>query len=118
MEGEVYWYYIDGKLKEHVNPPTDPSSITFAIIKTSDEGYKKVRAEVILSIEGMYMKPKIFISESHYTPSQFRNIIENYVKKALTEQRSITNWTTSQTRKRKTSNNKTKRFTIKKCKCS
>lgn len=117
MEGEVYWYYVDGKLKEHINPPTDPSSITFAIIRTSDVGYKKVRAEVILSIEGVYMKPKIFTSEKYYTPSQFRDVVEKYVKQALTEQRSITSWTTSQTRKHKKANHKTKRFPTQKCKC-
>ena len=101
MNDEVYWYYVNGRLSEHINPPTDPSSVTFALIRTRDIGYKKVRAEVILSIEGIYLKPKIFISESYYTPKEFRDVVEKYVKQALSEQRSITNWTESQSRKKR-----------------
>jgi hypothetical protein len=117
MNDEVYWYYLDGRLKQHINPPQDPSSITFAIIRTTDIGYKQVRAEVILSIEGVYQKPKIFTSASYYTPKQFREIVENYVKQALTEQRGITNWTESKSRKRGNNKIKIKRYTNKKCKC-
>lgn len=117
MEGEVFWYYVDGKLKEHINPPSDPSSVTFAIIRTSDIGYKKVQAEVILSIEGVYQKPKIFTSASYYTPKQFREVVENYVKKSLIEQRGITNWTESKSRKHSKNKIKIKRYSSTKCKC-
>jgi len=111
MEGEVYWYYLNGRLKQHITPPSDPSSITFITIRTHDLGYKKVQAEVILCIEGTYMKPKIFTSSPYDTPKQFREMVEEYVKKSLTEQRRITDWTDKRDRK---SINKKPR---KRCKC-
>ena len=99
MDGEVYWYFLNGHLKQHLNPPSDPSSVTFATIRTTDIGYKQVRAEIIVCVEGNYMKPKIFISESYSTPKQFRDTIETYVKSVLTAQRRITDWTGTQQRK-------------------
>jgi len=99
MNGEVYWYFLNGHLKEHLNPPSDPSSVTFATIRTTDIGYKQVRAEIIVCVEGNYMKPKIFISEQYTTPKQFRDHIETYVKSILTTQRQITDWTGTQQRK-------------------
>lgn len=110
MNDEIYWYFLDGHLKQHLNPPLDPSSVTFATIRTSDIGYKQVRAEVILCIEGTYMKPKIFVSSSYHSPKEFREIVESYVKKSLTEQRRITDWTKSRSK-----NNK--KTIAKRCKC-
>lgn len=110
MNDEVYWYFLNGHLKQHLNPPSDPSSVTFATIRTNDIGYKQVRAEVILCIEGKYLKPKIFISSSYHTPKQFREIVENYVKESLIEHRGITDWTTKERK-----NNK-KKSIIKRCK--
>lgn len=100
MNGELYWYYVDGRLRSHPNPPVDPSSITFITIRLSDIGYKKVRAEVIACIEGKYMKPEIFISSPYETPKQFREMVEEFVKKYLTEQRRITDWTDTKDRKK------------------
>jgi len=111
MNDEVYWYYLDGHLKQHLNPPSDPSSVTFITIKTIDVGYKQVRAEITLCMEGTYMKPKIFTSFTYHTPKQFRNIVEDYVKKTLTEQRRITDWTTKDRKP------KHKKRSIKRCKC-
>jgi hypothetical protein len=105
MNDEVYWYFLNGHLKQHLNPPSDPSSVTFATIRTNDIGYKQVRAEVILCIEGTYLKPKIFTSSSYHTPKQFREIVENYVKESLTKHRGITDWTTQE---RKNNNKKSK----------
>jgi hypothetical protein len=109
MNDEVYWYFLNGHLKQHLNPPSDPSSVTFATIRTNDIGYKQVRAEVILCVEGKYLKPKIFTSASYYTPKQFREIVEDYVKKSLIEHRGITDWTQNR-------NSKNKKLTIKRCK--
>lgn len=109
MEDEVYWYYLNGHLKQHLNPPSDPSSVTFATIRTNDIGYKQVRAEVIICIKGRYMKPKFFMSSSYHTPKDFREIVEGYVKKMLTEQRGITDWTQSR-------NKKSKKSVTKRCK--
>jgi hypothetical protein len=103
MEGEVYWYYLNGRLKQHLNPPSDPSSVTFATIRTHDIGYRRVQAEIILCIEGTYMKPKNFTSSPYDTPKQFRETVEEYVKKSLTDQRRITDWTDKKERKPKKS---------------
>jgi hypothetical protein len=101
MNDEVYWYFLNGHLKQHLNPPSDPSSVTFATIRTNDIGYKQVRAEVILCIEGKYLKPKIFTSSSYHTPKQFREIVENYVKESLIEHRGITDWMTKERKNNK-----------------
>jgi len=100
MDSTAYWYYLNGRLKEHLIPPMDPSTVTFITIKTNDMGYKRVRAEVTLCVEGTYMKPKIFISDSYMTPKIFRDVIEEYVKEILTEQRRITDWTGPHNRKK------------------
>jgi hypothetical protein len=106
MEGEIYWYYLDGRLKQHISPPIDPSTVTFITIRLSDIGYKKVRAEVIACVEGKYLKPKIFTSSPYDTPKQFREMVEEYVKKYLTEQRKITDWTDINYRKKMINNKK------------
>lgn len=100
MDAEVYWYYSDGKLKQHLAPPVDPSTITFITIRLRDIGYKKVRAEVIRCVEGKYLKPEFFTSSPYETPKQFREMVEEYVKKYLSEQRRITDWTDTKDRKK------------------
>jgi len=112
MDGTVYWYYLNGRLKEHIIPPMDPSSVTFATIKTTDTGYKQVRAEVTLCVEGTYMRPKIFISELYTTPKRFREIVEDYTKQIVGEQRRITDWTGPHNRVKNS-----KKSTTKRCKC-
>lgn len=112
MNETVYWYYENGKLKQHLSPPKDPSSTTFATIKTEDIGFKRVQAEITFCIEGIYSAPKFFTSLPNQIPQDFRNKVESYVKSELKEHRSITDWSTKE-RKSKSKNNKI----IKRCKC-
>jgi len=111
MNEVVYWYYKDGKLKQHLSPPTDPANTTFAIVKLEDIGFKQVQAEVTFCVEGKYSIPKFFKSLQNQLPRDLRNRVEIYVKSELKEHRSITDWST-QERKSNYKNNK-----IKRCKC-
>lgn len=102
MNDEAYWYFKNGHLGQHIIPPVDPSTTSFITVRTRDIGYKKVRAELIPCIEGNYLQSKIFISEPYETQKNFRDRIEQDIKKFLLEQRRITDWTQSRKSKRKT----------------
>jgi hypothetical protein len=112
MNEVVYWYYKDGKLKQHLSPPTDPANTTFATVRLEDIGFKQVQAEVTFCIEGKYSTPKFFKSFQNQLPQDLRNRVETYVKSELKEHRSITDWSTQERKKSKQSI-KSKR----KCKC-
>jgi hypothetical protein len=93
MNVDAYWYFVDGHLKRHMIPPVDPSTITFVMIRLTDIGYKKVRAEIIPCIEGKYLPSEFFTSNPYESPKNFGDRMENEIKKFLTEQRRITDWT-------------------------
>jgi hypothetical protein len=111
MNEEVYWYYDNGKLKQHLSPPSDPAGTTFATVRIKDIGFKQVRAEITFCVEGVYSIPKFFKSLPNQIPQDLRNKVENYVRSELKEHRSITDWSTKE-RKPKSKTNK-----IKRCKC-
>jgi hypothetical protein len=113
MNNTAYWYFIDGHLGQHISPPVDPSSTTFITVQSEDVGYRQVRVELTPCIEGRYLQPIMFTSESHETPKNFRDRIEKYIKQTLREQRHITDWTTKE---RKIKKSKNKKLT-KRCKC-
>lgn len=96
MDDEVYWYFLDGHLKRHLNPPSDPASVTFAHVKTTNINPDKINTEVTLCIEGVYKKPLFFTSSSYHTLKQFKDAIETHVKQSLIEHRGITGWTTKE----------------------
>lgn len=112
MNEIVYWYYENGKLKQHLSPPMDPSSTTFATIRIEDIGFKRVQAEITFCIEGKYSTPKFFTSLPNQIPHDLRNKVESYVKSELKEHRSITDWSAKERNKSKLKTNK-----IKRCKC-
>ena len=109
MNKKVYWYYANGKLKEHIAPPTDPSSTTFAMILTEDIGFKQVQVEVVFCIEGQYSQPKFFKSLPNQLPKDLRERVENYVKDEDKNHRSITDWSTKERSPKKINKNKIKR---------
>jgi hypothetical protein len=101
MEDESYWYYVNGKLKQHLNPPSDPSNVTFAHVKITDTGYAEYKAEITLCIEGKYIKPHVIASFQYKTPIKIRERAEIYVKDILKEHRTITDWNSTKFNKKK-----------------
>jgi hypothetical protein len=117
MDGNEYWYYLNGHLKDHIVPPKDPSSVTYITIRLKDIGYKIVEAEVILSIEGEYIKPSVFYTSLPYEPTRdFKKRVTDYVKKTLIKLRGIDNWTGEEQQYRE--NNSVKSNKTKRCKCN
>lgn len=100
MEEESYWYYINGRLKQHLNPPLDPSSTTFAHVKITDAGFETFKSEITLCVEGKYLKPKIITTVQYKTPIKIRERSEITVKDMLKEHRTISNWGITNSKKR------------------
>ena len=110
MDTEAYWYYINGHFGQHVTPPTDPSTISFIKVTTTDIPYRKVRAEITQCIEGHYHKPEIFESKPYESISEFRERVIKYIKSILKLQRSITEWGTLESRTHKKKKPVVKRY--------
>jgi len=116
MDGNEYWYYLNGHLKDHIVPPKDPSSVTYITIRLKDIGYKIVEAEVILSKEGKIIKPSEFYTSEPYEPTRdFKKRVTDDVKETLIKLRGITNWTDKEQYRK---NNSSKPSKAKRCKCN
>lgn len=100
MEEESYWYYVNGRLKQHLNPPSDPSNTTFAHVKITDIGFEIYKSEITLCVEGKYLKPKIITTLQYKTPMKIRERSEINVKEMLKEHRTISNWSNTNSKKR------------------
>ena len=109
MDSEAYWYYKDGRLGQHMIPPTDPSEVSFIKITTTDIPYRRVRAEIVQCIEGHYRKPVFIEFQPRETAKDFRERITTYIKSILKTQRSITEWGLTEYRKRQQKHLLTKR---------
>lgn len=109
MNTEAYWYYKDGRLGQHIIPPTDPSEVSFIKVTTTDIPYKRVQAEITQCIEGKYHKPEIIISKPYENAKDFREHITNHIKAILKIQRQITEWGIMEYRNKQQNKNNTRR---------
>lgn len=103
MHETAYWYFIDGRLRQHISPPVDPSTTTFITVESEDIGYGKVQVEITPCIEGKYLRSHTITSKPYETPKNFRERIEKDIKKILIEQRQITEWGSRDRKKKRKS---------------
>lgn len=116
MDSTEYWYYVNGHLKGHIIPPKDISNTTYITIILKDIGYKIVEAEVILRVEGNYIKPSTFYTSIPHEPTRdFKKRVTNDVKKTLIKFRGIDNWGGEEQKYRR-KNNSVK--SAKRCTCN
>lgn len=109
MNGTLYWYFRDGKVREHVFPPEDPADAPFVILTLRDIGRGVTIAETTTYIKNKPVSEEIFYSSAYESTPQFRLEVEKYIKNNLKSQRGITEWLSNESRKKKTIKSKTKR---------
>jgi uncharacterized protein Usg len=108
MNVTLYWYVRDGKVRQNVFPPEDPS-IPYLILTLRDIGRGITTASAVTYIQNRPVSEETFMSSDYDSTPHFRTMVEKYIKSSLVEQRGITDWIPA--RKKKIVKSKTKRKT-------
>jgi hypothetical protein len=111
MNVTLYWYFRDGKVREHVFPPEDPADAPFIILTLRDVGRGITTASAVTYIKNKPVSEEEFSSSMYDSTHQFRLEVEKYIKNNLKSQRGITEWLSNEARKKKVVKSKIKRKT-------
>lgn len=107
MNGTLYWYLSNGKIRAHGFPPESRND-PYAMVEVRDLGFGKTAAHATVYINNKPTSEETFVSNGNYDRVRIRNEVESWISSNLKEQKRLSQWVEARKSKKSTSKSKRK----------